>query len=152
MVDSASLADSNDAGSLKDTCSYLHDVLLYLQRRKTRKGSRKKSDVCLLIAANKQDLFQALPEGAVKQRLENGIERMRQSQRSGLHDVGDDRDYEDTDNVLLEGIAKEGQPFTFQHFEDECGIQVKVLGGATRDDEEMGRGTDKWTSWIGSNL
>ncbi|OAP58792.1 hypothetical protein AYL99_06089 [Fonsecaea erecta] len=72
VVDSSGL-DVSDSSTSRDTAVYLHDTLLALQRRKTRGKTR--TDIPVLIAANKQDLFTALPTGAVKDRLQAEIER-----------------------------------------------------------------------------
>ena len=49
-------------GGLAEAASYLHDVLLTLQRRHTSgKTSKIQGEVPVLIAANKSDLFTSLP-------------------------------------------------------------------------------------------
>ncbi|KAJ5527972.1 hypothetical protein N7513_012131 [Penicillium frequentans] len=59
MVDTAALVDE---ATLRDTATYLHDVLLILQKRELKKSSTKRSmEIPVLVAANKQDLFTALP-------------------------------------------------------------------------------------------
>ena len=146
VVDSASL-DSGDAWIARDTAAYLHDVLLGLQRRKTGKGgSKAKGDVKVLVAANKQDLFTALPQGAVRQRLELEIERVRESRRRGLVTVGEEEDAEVEGEDVLGGDGEE--KFSFEILEQEFGIQVDVLGGAVKG-EEAGKGVRKWEEWIG---
>ncbi|RMZ78829.1 hypothetical protein DV738_g3596, partial [Chaetothyriales sp. CBS 135597] len=123
VADSSAL-DSSSPAVLQDTASFLHDTLLALQKRKTGKGSSKaKSEIPVLIAANKQDLFTALPQGAVRERLQTEIERVRVSRSKGL-------------TTLLQ---------------DEYGIRVDILGGAVRG-EEAGKGVRKWEEWIGSLL
>jgi len=148
VVDAASLG-SGDTASSKDAAAYLHDVLLQLQRRKTGKGSSKaKADISVLIAANKQDLFTALPPGAVREWLESEIERVRQSKSKGLVDVGDSRDEDDETGVL--GGSGEAK-FTLKMFEEEYDIRVEVSGGAVRG-EEAGKGVERWEYWIGGCL
>jgi signal recognition particle receptor subunit beta len=148
VVDAASLG-SGDSGPLKDTAAYLHDVLLRLQRRKVGKGgSKAKPEIPILIAANKQDLFTALPPGAVRERLEMEIERVRQSKSKGLVDVGDSREDDDEDGILGGGGEEK---FTFKMLEEEYGIKVEVTGGAVRG-EEAGKGVERWEHWIGGCL
>lgn len=148
VVDAASLG-SNDSATLKDTAVYLHDVLLQLQQRTTGTGgSKAKARMPVLIAANKQDLFTALPPGAVRERLESEIERARQSKSKGLVDVGDRREDDDGNGVLGGGGEEK---FTFKMFEDEYGIKVEVTGGAVRG-EEAGKGVERWELWIGGCL
>ena len=147
VVDAASLG-SGDTVPLRDAATYLHDVLLQLQRKRTVKGSSKaKSDIRILIAANKQDLFTALPSGAVRARLETEIERVRHSKNKGLVDVGEEREH-DEDSML--GGGREDK-FTFKMLEDEHGIKVEVAGGAVRG-EEAGKGVQRWEHWIGGCL
>ena len=147
VVDS-SVLDASDASMLRDTASYLHDILLALQRRITGKGTSKaKTDISLLIAANKQDLFTALPAGAVKDRLQTEIERVRSSRSKGLSSVGQEVS-EDEEDVLGGGGEDK---FTFRLMEEEYRIHVEVVGGAVRG-EEAGKGVRKWEEWIGGLL
>ncbi len=147
VVDAASL-DSGDS-SARDTAAYLHEVLLALQRRKTGKGgSKAKTDISILIAASKQDLFTALPQGAVRERLEVEIEGVRNSKSKGLTTVGEDADEPREDEVLGgDGESK----FTFKLLKEEFDINVDVLAGAVKG-EEAGKGVRRWEEWIGSCL
>lgn len=148
VVDAASLS-SGDIASLKDAAAYLHDVLLQLQQSRVGKGSSKaKTEVPVLIAANKQDLFTALPPGAVSECLETEIERVRQSKSKGLVDVGDSLE-EDNEHGVIGGGGEE--KFTFKMMEDEYGVKVEVAGGAVRG-EEAGKGVERWEHWIGGCL
>ena len=147
VLDAASL-DSGDMGA-RNAAAYLHDVLLALQRRKTGKGgSKAKADISILIAANKQDLFTALPQGAVRERLEVEIERVRSSKSKGLTTVGEDADEAPEEEVL--GGDGEGK-FSFKLLKEEFDIDVDVLGGAVKG-EEAGKGVRRWEEWIGSCL
>ena len=147
VVDS-SVLDASDASILRDTASYLHDILLALQRRLTGKGSSKaKTDISVLIAANKQDLFTALPAGAVKDRLQTELERVRSSRSKGLSSVGQEVSEDEED--VLGGGGEEN--FTFKLMEEEYRINVEVVGGAVKG-EEAGKGVRKWEEWIGSLL
>lgn len=150
VVDAAAL-DSGEsaAASVRDAAAYLHNVLLALQRRKTGKGgSKAKTNISVLIAANKQDLFTALPQGAVKERLEVEIERVRTSKSKGLTTVGEDEDEAHEEEVL--GGDSEDR-FTFKLLNDDFGIDIDVLGGAVKG-EEAGKGVRRWEEWIGSCL
>jgi signal recognition particle receptor subunit beta len=147
VVDS-SVLDSSDTTVLRDTASYLHDVLLALQRRITGKGTSKaKTEIPVLIAANKQDLVTALPTGAVKDRLQTEIERVRSSRSKGLTTVGQEVS-EDEDDVLGGGGEEK---FSFKLMQEEYRIDVDVVGGAVKG-EEASKGVRRWEEWIGSLL
>lgn len=147
VVDSASL-DSGNAPIARDTAVYLHDALLALQRRKTGKGgSKAKQDIRVLVAANKQDLFTALPQGSVRERLEVEIERVRVSRRKGLVTVGEEEGAEIEGEDVLGGGGEE--TFSFGILGQEYGIETDVLGGAVKG-EEAGKGVREWEEWIGS--
>jgi signal recognition particle receptor subunit beta len=121
-----------------------------LQRRKTGKGgSKAKGEIRVLVAANKQDLFTALPQGAVRERLEMEIERVRVSRRKGLVTVGEEEGAELEGEDVLAGDGEE--KFSFETLEQEFGIEVDVLGGAVRG-EEAGKGVRRWEEWIGRCL
>jgi signal recognition particle receptor subunit beta len=146
VVDSGAL-DSSDPATLRDTASYLHDVLYALQLRKTGKGaSTTLNDIAVLIAANKQDLFTALPAGAVKERLQNEIERVKQSRRKGISTVGKEID---DDEEMLGGGGEE--KFSFDVMKEEYGIDVDVVGGSVKG-EEAGKGVRRWEEWMGALL
>ena len=134
----------------RDTAAYLHDVLLALQRRKTGKGgSKAKGEIRVLVAANKQDLFTALPQGTVRERLEGEIERVRGSRRRGLVTVGEEEGAEVESDDVLAGDGEES--FSFEILQQEFAIQIDVLGGATKG-EEAGKGVQRWEEWIGASL
>ncbi len=145
VVDS-SVLDSSDSSASRDTAVYLHDALLTLQRRKT--GGKIKTDVSVLIAANKQDLFTALPTGAVRERLQAEIERVRVSRSKGLSTVGEDTDADAEEDILGGGGEEK---FSFKLMADEYEIGIDVVGGAVKG-EEAGKGVRRWEEWIGSCL
>ena len=147
VVDAASL-DGGDVTMARDTAAYLHDTLLELQRRRKSKiGPKSKKDIPVLIAANKQDLFTALPPGAVRERLEVEVDRLRKSRSRGLVSVGEDAGGDQEDDFLGTGESR----FSFKLLEEESGIGVEVLGGAVKG-EEAGKGVRRWEEWIGSSL
>lgn len=149
VVDS-SVMDSSDSSASRDAAAYLHDTLLALQRRTTGKGSVKgKAPIPLLIAANKQDLFTSLPAGAVSQRLQSEIERVRVSRAKGLSAVGQDADADEDDDDVLGGGGED--QFTFKLLEDEYGIKVDIIGGSVKG-QEAGKGVTRWEEWIGGCL
>ncbi|EXJ59571.1 hypothetical protein A1O7_03717 [Cladophialophora yegresii CBS 114405] len=145
VVDSTVL-DASDSSISRDTAVYLHDTLLAIQRRKAIAKTATKIPV--LVAANKQDLFTALPTGAVRERLETEIERVRVSQSKGLGRVGEDTDA-DTEDDILGGGGEE--KFSFKLMAEEYGINIDVLGGAVKG-EEAGKGVRRWEEWIGGCL
>ena len=148
MVDAASL-ESADSPESRDAATYLHDVLLELQKRKSKKGQKSKVSTAIpvLVAANKQDLFTALPPGAVRQRLETEIERVRHSRTHGLVTVGEKADDEPDEALGGDGEKK----FSFKMLKEEHDISVEVIGGAVAG-EEAGKGVRRWEEWIASCL
>ncbi|CAG7938431.1 unnamed protein product [Penicillium salamii] len=148
MVDTAALVDES---TLRDTATYLHDVLLVLQKRaKNGSSSKRTTEIPLLVAANKQDLFTALPPGAVKEKLEAEIDRIRQSKNKGLLDAAE-TEVEDEEEILAND---DQETFSFKLLEFETGIKVEVVGGAVKGDqeEEFGSGVRRWEEWVGMCL
>ncbi|EXJ84935.1 hypothetical protein A1O3_05610 [Capronia epimyces CBS 606.96] len=149
FVVDASVLGSSDTSFLRDTAGYLHDTLLALQRQRTGKASGKtKTNIPVLIAANKQDLFTALPTGAVRERLQAEIERVRVSRSKGLSTVGQQPDTDAEEEVLGGGGEDK---FSFKLMEDEYGISIDVVGAAVKGDE-AGKGVRRWEEWIGGCL
>lgn len=147
VVDTAALSEDE---VLRDTAIYLHDVLLALQKRALNKGkasSKIAMEIPVLVAANKQDLFTALPPNSVRERLVAEIDRIRWSRSKGLMDASADSAVGDEDDVL----GNEDKPFNFKHLKDEIGLKVDIIGGAVKDDnsEGLGSGVRKWEEWIG---
>ena len=152
-VDTAALSQDE---VLRDTANYLHNVLLVLQKRALSKGKnaqRVAEEVPVLVAANKQDLFTALPPGSVREKLEAEIERIRKSRSKGLMDASVDSGVGDNEDETL-GNDNGQDTFTFKLLEDEVGIKVDVVGGAVKGDEEgnIGAGVKKWEEWIAQYL
>ncbi|KAK5989732.1 Signal recognition particle receptor subunit beta [Cladobotryum mycophilum] len=144
MVDAAALGEQE---TLAPTASYLYDVLLFLQK-KANARDKTKASVPVLIAANKLDLFTALPASMVKTHLENELNRIRSSRSKGLLDSGvgtDDLGHEEQDGWLGEYGSEK---FTFQQMQ-EFDIDVDVVGGTVMTDEP---GADKWWWWIAQRI
>jgi signal recognition particle receptor subunit beta len=158
VVDAASLSSSGGEagveGGLTEAASYLHDVLLLLQKRGlSTKGAPKELPV--LIAANKSDLFTALPATLAKSALENEITKIRASRAKGLLDSGigmDEADGEEDHEWLGETAGAGGGKFMFSQMEDvNVSISVErgsVFGGSSEDGSDVGR----WWDWIGKQL
>jgi signal recognition particle receptor subunit beta len=149
VVDAANLT----AGSpgLREAAEYLHDLLLLVQKRAAstlEKGGLKGLPV--LIAANKLDLFTALPAGMVKRALEAEISEVRASRARGLQDsgVGMDDLGGDPEKEWL-GSGGEGA-FDFVQLSEECDVVVTVEGGvaAAIDGDDV----KSWWQWIGECL
>ena len=149
VVDAASVAE--EAG-LNETAEYLHDVLLALQKRYTGATSSKgPKEIPVLIAANKMDLFTALPPHLVTQQLEKAISEVRKSRAKGLKDSGrtlggEDEELDEEKEWLGEG--GEGS-FEFTQME-EVGTNVTVQGG-----NAIGGGAadvKSWYEWIAAQL
>ena len=153
MVDAADLStpmgdDSN--GGLRQAAEYLHDMLLLLQTRSARsKSSRAAKELPVMIAANKLDLFTALPAPLVQKALEAEITSVRSSRSKGLLDSGIDMDDIDAgEEKDWLGDGGEGK-FDFSQME-EVGVPVTVLGGNVIGSD--GPDVAKWWDWIGSYL
>ncbi|KAF9769716.1 hypothetical protein IL306_012807 [Fusarium sp. DS 682] len=143
VVDAAAIGEPE---VLAPTAAYLYDVLLHLQKRAT--NANAKAAIPILIAANKMDLFTALPSTLVKTNLEAELTRIRASRSKGLLDSGvgsDDIGSEEQDSWLGEyGSSK----FTFSQLQ-EFDIDVDVLPGNVTGD---GPGADKWWWWIAQRI
>ena len=149
VVDAASVAE--EAG-LNETAEYLHDVLLVLQKRYTgAKTSKGPKEIPVLVAANKMDLFTALPPNLVKRQLEKAISDVRKSRAKGLKDsgvaVGGADDGLDEEKEWL-GEGGEGN-FEFGQME-EVGTGVTAKGGNVVGGDVVD--VDDWFEWIGELL
>lgn len=153
MVDAADLFSSAGGDSNEGLCQateYLHDLLLLLQTRSTTsKSSKAPKELPVLVAANKLDLFTALPASLVQKALEAGITSVRTSRRKGLLDSGIDMEEVDTgEEKDWLGDGGEGK-FEFSQME-EVNVPVTVLGGNVMGSN--GPDVAKWWDWVGSNL
>jgi signal recognition particle receptor subunit beta len=149
LVDSASLSAADEG--LRQTADYLHDILLLLQKRTTKsRGKKIQGELPVLIAANKLDLFTALPAALVKSTLESEITRVRTSRSKGLLDsgigMGDAADDDDQDDWLGEMGSTD---FKFAQME-EFDVAVEVIGGNVVGGD--GPSVDKWWKWISHRL
>ncbi|KAF2433506.1 P-loop containing nucleoside triphosphate hydrolase protein [Tothia fuscella] len=161
VVDAADLSSSGTATgganfALSDTAEYLHDVLLSLQKAYNNAKTSKAKEIPFLVAANKLDLFTALPAVAVKSTLEKDITRIRETRARGLLGVstigkgeglgGNDEEGDDEREVL--GGTSEGD-FKFATME-EWNVSVEVVGGNAVGED--GPGVEGWWEWIGAQL
>lgn len=153
MVDAADLSMGNSGTgneTLRQTAEYLHDVLLLLQKRSTSsQTSKAPKELPVLIAANKLDLFTALPAPLVKQALESEISNVRSSRTKGLLDSGigiNDLDIGEEKEWL--GDGGDGK-FEFSQM-DEVNVAVSVAGGNVLGAD--GPDVKQWWNWIASNL
>ncbi|KAJ1335261.1 signal recognition particle receptor subunit beta [Microdochium nivale] len=143
VVDAATLDDL-----LAPAAAYLYDVLLALQRRasSSSSSSRAPRPIPVLVAANKSDLFTALPASLVRSQLESEITRVRSFRSKGMLDSGvgvDDIGSEENDAWLgAYGTDK----FTFAQMR-EFDIDVDVVAGSVLEGE-----VDKWWQWIAERI
>ncbi|KAH6668800.1 signal recognition particle receptor beta subunit-domain-containing protein [Halenospora varia] len=148
LVDAATLS-AGDEG-LRSTADYLHDVLLMLQKRMESKNKavKKLKEIPVLIAANKMDLFTALPAALVKSSLETEISKVRASRSKGLlySGIGMEDDSEEKDDWLGEVGSKD---FKFSQME-EFDVLVEVSGGNVSGGD--GPVVEKWWKWIAGRL
>ncbi|CEJ82161.1 Putative Signal recognition particle receptor, beta subunit [[Torrubiella] hemipterigena] len=143
-VDASSIGEHD---FLAPTAAYLYDLLLFLQKKASSKG-KDKASVPVLIAANKMDLFTALPATMVRSNLEAELTRIRASRSKGLLDTGvgiDDIGSEEQDGWLGEyGSDK----FTFAQMQ-EFDIDVDVIGGSVMSEKAD---VDKWWWWVAQRV
>ncbi len=149
VVDAADLSSEAKEGA-RQAAEYLHDVLLQLQKRATNsKSSRAPKEMPVLIAANKLDLFTALPAPLVKSTLESEITKLRKSLSAGLLDSGvGAKDLDAGEEHEWLGEVGDG-PFEFSQLQ-EFNVQVKILGGNVTGVD--GSDVKQWWNWIGSIL
>lgn len=150
LVDASTLTTSSteEQSGLTEAAQYLHDLLLVLQKRQTSsKSSKGPSDTPVLIAANKLDLFTALPKTHVKTALEAELTKLRATKSRGLIDSGVGIDEQLDEEETLGGNG-EGR-FTFGLME-EYNISVEVAGGHVLGGD--GPETEEIWDWIGEHL
>ncbi|KAF1843546.1 uncharacterized protein K460DRAFT_288871 [Cucurbitaria berberidis CBS 394.84] len=150
VVDAAGIAE--EAG-LNEAAEYLHDVLLSLQHRYTRaKSSKGPKDIPVLVAANKMDLFTALPANLVKIQLEKAITEVRSRRAKALRDAGaalaGNEDEVDEEKEWL-GEGGEGA-FEFSQMR-EIGTTVDVVGGNVVSGKDVGD-VGAWWAWLAEQL
>ncbi|KAI9815537.1 MAG: hypothetical protein M1827_002671 [Pycnora praestabilis] len=153
VVDAANMSSGvtgQDTQGLREAAEYLHDILLLLQKRSTESNTSKApKEMPVLVAANKMDLFTALPAPLVKTALEAEITNVRNSRSKGLLDSGigmGDTDLEEEKGWL--GDGGEGK-FELSQME-EVNVSVTVAGGNVIGSE--GADVKNWWDWIGDNL
>ncbi|KAF9632416.1 hypothetical protein BFW01_g3278 [Lasiodiplodia theobromae] len=147
LIDAAALA--SPAG-LSDAAEFLHDVLLTLQKRYTSAKTSKATAVTpVLIAANKLDLFTALPPQLVRAHLEQEIEKVRIARAKGILDVGMSEDSVGEDHEWL-GLGGESK-FEFKHME-EMNVPVEVVGGSVKGEDGDGPDVKGWWEWIAHQM
>jgi signal recognition particle receptor subunit beta len=148
VVDAATLSPGDEG--LRQTADYLHDVLLLLQKRMAgNKALKALKEIPVLIAANKMDLFTALPAALVKNTLEGEITKVRVSRSKGLLDSGIGID-EGADDEKDDWLGEMGSTdFKFAQM-GEFDVSVEVIGGNVTGSE--GPTVDKWWNWIAERL
>ena len=147
-MDAATLSPGDEG--LRQTADYLHDVLLLLQKRTAgNKALKALKEIPILIAANKMDLFTALPAALVKNTLESEITKVRVSRSKGLLDSGIGMD-EGANDDKDEWLGEMGSiDFKFAQME-EFDVAVEVIGGNVTGVD--GQAVDKWWKWISERL
>lgn len=146
------VVDAADADTLSaDGAEYLYDVLLTLQKRAgASKSSRAPAAVPVLVAANKLDLFTALPAALVRSRLETELGRIRKTRSRGLLEASVGTDEADVPDEGDDWLGQYGsEKFSFGQMR-EFDIDVDVIGGNVTGED--GPGVDKWWSWISDKI
>jgi signal recognition particle receptor subunit beta len=104
----------------------------------------------VLVAANKLDLFTALPAALVRSRLETELGRIRKSRSKGLLEASVGTDEVDVPEEGDDWLGEYGsEKFSFSQMR-EFDIEVDVIGGNVVGDG--GPGVDKWWSWIADRI
>ena len=151
LVDAANISagsDGHGGEGLREAAEYLHDVLLQLQKRSSNsKTSRAPKEMPVLIAANKLDLFTALPAALVKIALESEITRVRSSRAKGLLDSGVGMNDVEEERDWL-GDGGDGA-FGFSQMA-EVNVPIAIIGGNVMGSDEAD--VVQWWDWIGGNL
>jgi signal recognition particle receptor subunit beta len=158
VVDAADLtsaAGDGSSGCLRETAAYLHDVLLLLQKQYTQGKVPKSRQTEILVAANKMDLFTALPEAMVKSSLEAEINRHRETRSRGIASVGtatkgEGLDTTDADDINEETDVLAGNltaKFDFSAMQ-EYNISITLKGGSSHGELDA----SKWWDWIADRL
>lgn len=137
------------ADDLSAAAGYLYDVLLALQKRAgSGRGSKAPAAVPVLVAANKLDLFTALPAALVRSQLEAELGRIRSTRSRGL--LG-------AEEEVGAAAAEEGDDWLGEYGSEKFGfrqmlefdVEVEVLGGSVVGE---GPGADKWWKWIAERV
>ncbi|KAI9733727.1 MAG: hypothetical protein M1818_007141 [Claussenomyces sp. TS43310] len=149
LLDAAGMSTGGEG--VRQASEYIHDVLLLLQKHITNpKTSRAFKGLSVLIAANKMDLFTALPATLVKTNLETEITKIRDSKSKALLDsgisMGDGVEVEEKDDWLGEMGSSQFRLSQMSEFN----ITVEVVGGNVLGTD--GAHVDKWWAWIGERL
>lgn len=146
------MLDAADADTLAtDGAEYLYDVLLSLQKRNggTKTKGRAGSTFPVLVAANKMDLFTALPASLVKSRLEAELGRIRKTRSKGLLEASVGTDEVDVPEEGDDWLGEYGsETFRFNQMR-EFDVEVEVHGGNVVGE---GQGVDKWWRWIAEKI
>ena len=152
VVDATNLSEEADGEGqpgrgLREAAEYLHDVLLLLQRRSSRNsGSGVAQQLPLLVAANKLDLFTALPTPLVKSRLEAEITKVRESRSRGLLDSGISMSEAFDANNEKDWLGEQDeQRFSFAQMAG-LNVPVQIAGGYAVGPD--GADVRQWQSWI----
>lgn len=144
VVDAAALSS---AAGLTEAAIYLHEILLALQKRHTSaKTSKGPSSIPVLIAANKLDLFSALPTQLVTKKLQEEITNVRATRSKGLLDSAAGAEGDDEER---EWLGEGGEcAFNFKQME-ESEVEVVVLGGNVGGDKPR---VEEWWNWIAQQM
>ncbi|KAG2178105.1 hypothetical protein INT43_003358 [Umbelopsis isabellina] len=100
------VVDSTTIGrSARSTAEYLYDVLA--------NQHTSKSNIPILVACNKTDLFTALPTSKIQTLLEAEINRLRATKSAAVEQQ------ESSGETMSEYLGYEGQDFKFEHLEND---------------------------------
>uniref|UniRef100_A0A060TAI6 Signal recognition particle receptor subunit beta n=1 Tax=Blastobotrys adeninivorans TaxID=409370 RepID=A0A060TAI6_BLAAD len=120
VIDSAA-----GAQAISQAASFLYWLL--------QKVEKKAGGIAILVAANKGDVFNALPVTKLRDTLEKEIDALRSARSKGVGDVDLNEDDEDGSWIGLEG------QFHFKDLESEFAVM---------DGSVTASRTSKWDNWV----
>ncbi|POS86083.1 hypothetical protein EPUL_001581 [Erysiphe pulchra] len=132
---------------LRHTAEYLYEVLLLLKKKAEKSNFVKATPV--LIAANKMDLFTALPREIIKRNLESEISKLHEAKLNGLQDSGTAEDIGSEDGKD-EWLGEKGsENFKFSQLEESINVPVDILSGHVKGEDPQ---IEEWWMWIARQL
>ncbi|KAI6246863.1 Signal recognition particle receptor subunit beta [Erysiphe necator] len=145
VVDASRLKNGDDY--LRSTAEYLYEVLLLLKKKAEESNYLKVTSV--LIAANKMDLFTALPKELIQNNLESEISKLRISKIYGLQDSGAAEEI-GLDDEKDEWLGENGsEKFQFSHLRESINLSIEILGGNVNGKNPH---VEEWWAWIARQL
>lgn len=145
VVDAARLKSGDDY--LRQTAEYLYEVLLLLKKKIEKSKFAKATPV--LVAANKMDLFTALPREIIQRNLESEISKLQIAKLNGLQDSGSAEEIGPEDERDQWLVEKGSENFQFSQLEESINVPVNILSGHVKGENPQ---IEEWWMWIARQL